>query len=233
MRIGVLTYDCPHLKTEQIVNLLRARGEHVMSLVLLPFKPRPARQTMFQHRPAMDSGCHPGDLARWWSLEVIKVADPIEIPTGFKALIVAGAGLLPAEVVTRTPVVNAHSGLIPAVRGLDSFKWAIRDGMPLGNTLHLVDDGVDLGRHLASVRTPVFPNDSLEDLARRHYDLELALLSDFARHLARPEPEPQDLPPRPPRMRMPMTVESEMIQAFDAYRQKFSMQKAAVPADSV
>lgn len=222
MRIGILTYDCPHLKTEQIVNLLQCRDGYEITLVLLPFNPRPVRQTLFQHRPAMSSGCHPGELGRWWSLDVVRVLDLVEIPTDFDALIVAGAGLLPAEVVTRTPVINAHPGLIPSVRGLDSFKWAIRDGMPLGITLHFVDEGVDLGRHIASVRTPVLPQDNLESLARRHYEMEIALLADFEMHLSEPQPVPQDLVPRPSRMRMPAPIESEMIEAFEAYRRQFS-----------
>ena len=173
MQIGILTYDCPHLKTEQLVNLMLPRGGHEVTLIVQPFTPRPERTVLFRHRPDMSLGRHPVDLARWWSLEVIEVADLARIPTHFDALIVAGAGLLPAEVVTRVPVVNAHPGLIPAVRGLDSFKWAIRDGMPLGVTLHLIDDGIDLGRPLASTYTPVFVDGSLESLARRHYEMEI------------------------------------------------------------
>lgn len=221
MQIGMLTYDCPHLKTEQLVNLMLPRGGDEISLIIQPFKPRPERSVLLRHRPDMSSGCHPLDLARWWSLEVIEVADLAEIPTHFDALIVAGAGLLPAEVVTRVPVINAHPGLIPAVRGLDSFKWAIRDGMPLGVTLHIIDDGVDLGRHLASTHTPVFQHDSLESLARRHYEMEIGLLTDYARYLAAPDPAPQDLPTRPSRKRMSHDEEEKMIGAFDSYLRQF------------
>lgn len=222
MRIGILTYDSPHLKTEQLVNLLRVKSDNDITLVMLPFTPRPARQTLLQHRPAMSSGCHPIELARWWSLNAVKVTDMADFPVDFEAMIVAGARLLPPEVVTRMPIVNAHPGLIPAVRGLDSFKWAIRDAMPLGITLHLIDEGVDLGRHLASVRTPVLQQDSLESLARRHYEMELSLLADFARYLSSPEAVPDGLPTRPARKRMPMAEEQEMIRTFESYRRRFS-----------
>ena len=221
MRIGVLTYDNPHLKTEQLVNLLRTKSDVDITLVMLPFAQRPVRRTLFQHRPVMSSGCNPVDLADWWSLDAIRVSAPADIPTDFDVMIVAGAGLLPPEIVTRMPVVNAHPGLIPAVRGLDSFKWAILDAMPLGVTLHLIDEGVDLGRHLASVRTPILPQDSLESLARRHYELELFLLADFARHLSSPKPAPKGLPTRPARKRMPIVDEQEMLRTFETYRQQF------------
>ena len=41
------------------------------------------------------------------------------------------------------PIVNAHPGIIPLTRGLDSLKWAIYQNVPIGNTLHLIDNEVD------------------------------------------------------------------------------------------
>lgn len=36
-------------------------------------------------------------------------------------------------------IINAHPGYIPVVRGLDSLKWAIVEGLPIGVTTHLLE----------------------------------------------------------------------------------------------
>jgi len=191
-------------------------------LLGLPFQPRPVRPVRFTHRPDMATGAHPAELATALGIAWVPLAGPGAIPDGFDVLLVAGAGLLPAEVVQRVPVVNAHPGLIPAVRGLDSFKWAILDDMPLGNTLHLLDEAVDAGQHLATLRTPVLSSDTIESLARRHYQLEIALLAAFRRYLASPEPPPADLPERPASRRMPAELEERMLAHFPAYKARFA-----------
>lgn len=226
MRIGLITYDTPHLKTEQLLAALWVRGERELTLLGLPFRPRPQRPVRFAHRPEMAEGAHPAELAAHFDLPWMPLPDAAVLPAGFDVLLVAGAGLLPAEVIREVPIVNAHPGLIPAVRGLDSFKWAIHDQMPLGNTLHLIDEAIDAGRHLAAVRTPVLASDTIERLARRHYALELELLANFARHLREPEAAPSDLPVRPSRKRMPVEDEERMLDAFDAYKARFAVARA-------
>jgi phosphoribosylglycinamide formyltransferase 1 len=222
MRIGLITYDTHHLKTEQLLAALWVRGQRDMALLGLPFQPRPQRPVRLAHRPDMADGAHPAELAAHYDLPWIPLAHAAAIPLDFDVMLVAGAGLLPAEVVHHVPIVNAHPGLIPTVRGLDSFKWAILDHMPLGNTLHLIDEAVDAGRHLAAVRTPIFCSDTIERLARRHYELEIELLAEFARFLNEPENPPSDLPERPSRKRMPLDLEERMLTGFDAFKACFA-----------
>jgi len=217
VRLGVITYDAPHLKTEQVVLGLLARG-YRFDLWAIPFQARPARQTLIQHRPAMDDAPHPEALAQHYALAFDRVADSRHLPTGYDVLLIAGAGLLPAEVVTKVRTINCHPGLAPAVRGLDAFKWAIYDGQPLGVTLHQVDVEVDRGMPLALLRTPVFPDDSLERLARRHYQAEIGLLVDFERWSSRPMAPDATLTGRPARLRMPLAIEREVLERFDAYK---------------
>ena len=152
----------------------------------------------------------------------MQVADPCDLPTDCDVLVVGGAGLLPDNVVGTVPIVNAHPRLIPAMRGLDSFKWAILEQMPLGNTLHLVDADVDAGQYLTSVRTPVFLSDTLKALAQRHYNLEIQLLATFPIYYLEPRKPDEDLPVRPPHKRMPREREREMLSAFKIYKDKFA-----------
>lgn len=219
MKLALLTYDTNHLKTEQVALGLSERHQHDLTLIALPYVQRPARAIARPHRPDMSQGTTPDRLAHAIDAPLIKVPSADAIPLeGFDCYLITGAGLLPGQFVEATAgrVVNAHPGIIPLVRGLDAFKWAIHDDMPLGNSLHLIDADADAGDLLAVVQTPIFSDDSYETLARRHYEREIAMMIDFERYLTGPRPQPAT-PIRPARMRMKAETEVEMIANFAGY----------------
>ena len=226
MKIALLTYATRHLKTEQILHGLVGRCAYAdLEVVAQPFLPRPQRDIAFQHRPEMSSGAHPADLCRAYGIPYREI-DSVE--TGMPPcdiLVVAGAGLLPPSVVRSVKVVNAHPGLIPAVRGLDAFKWAIHDDRPLGNTLHLLDESVDGGEIIAWRTTPVFADDSPDSLARRHYAIEIAMMTSFLELLESPMAPPA-LPVRPARKRMPKSTEEAMLAGFSGYVRRHAVMQA-------
>jgi phosphoribosylglycinamide formyltransferase-1 len=223
MRLGVITYDTPHLKTEQVALRLAARAMP-FDLLAIPFTPRKARSPAFQHRPEMADAPHPREVARRLGRSFRRFAAS-ELPTDYDLFLIAGAGILPGEIVSRVRTLNGHPGLIPAVRGLDAFKWSIHDGMELGVTLHYVDAEVDRGTPLARWRTPVFADDTIERLARRHYELEIDIMVEFERYLLRPMAPDPAIAERPSRMRMPADTEQEMLARFPAFRAKFAEAK--------
>ena len=52
MRIGIITYDYKHLKTEQVVNnLIFNEGISEIKIFALPFLNRKKREVLFEHRP--------------------------------------------------------------------------------------------------------------------------------------------------------------------------------------
>lgn len=65
------------------------------------------------------------------------------------AIFVYGTGLVEDHVFGRAPLgaVNAHGGLLPAYRGLDTNLWAALEGRPdeMAVTLHKVDADYDTG----------------------------------------------------------------------------------------
>jgi phosphoribosylglycinamide formyltransferase-1 len=147
------------------------------------------------------------------------------IPDVADCYIVGGAGILKATAIGRKKIINVHPGIIPLARGLDAFKWSILNRVPLGVTLHYIDAEVDAGETIAVVQTPVFRSDSIEMLARRHYELELDLLGNFQFFLASPETAilpPLTYPESEPKMRMSIEVEQKMIGGFDEYKKKFA-----------
>lgn len=224
-KIGIITYHTRHLKTEQVLMSLHEKGYRGLDVIGIPFVYRKPRDVNFQHRPDMTTGAHSKSVAEQLGYNYIAVDSVDSIPLDYDVFVITGAGILPANLVTSVKTVNAHPGLIPTVRGLDSFKWAIHDGMPLGVTLHLADAEVDAGEFLAAWPTPIFPDDTIEQVARRHYEMEIRLMANFLEYLETPMKQDTSLKERPARMRMSAETEAEMLKGFDDYRNKFEKEK--------
>ncbi|WP_299868283.1 formyltransferase family protein [uncultured Hoeflea sp.] len=201
---------------------LHNRGFRNIDLLLMPFKKRPERAVEFKHRPAQFEGPDPRSLAAFNGGKIIQYSEWRDVLDDYEWFLVCGSNLIEADFANSGRILNVHAGLIPSVRGLDSFKWAILNGMPLGNTLHKIDDRADAGEILFHLPTPVFPEDDLHTLARRHYENEIWMLINFDTLLDRREV--LDLPEHEATMRMPIGVEADLIQAFETFKDSHAKQ---------
>jgi phosphoribosylglycinamide formyltransferase-1 len=228
VKIAIITYASPHLKTEQLVhNLLRqnARGADAsfrISLLALPFVQRKEREVLIPHRPAQSEAASTKELATAHRLEY-RECSYNDIPGGYDYYLVGGAGIIPAQAIGKKKIINAHPGIIPAARGLDAFKWSIFNMIPLGVTLHYIDGEIDRGERIAVVQTPIYAGDSLLTLARRHYELEVDMTSNFLGYVRNPVGLSDMFEEQPSRMRMPSEVEHQTIGKFDQYVDAFRM----------
>lgn len=220
--VGIITYDAPHLKTQEVATALAARGLGPLRFFALPFKPRKPRAPLIAHRPDQSAAPETRRIAKELGAEFIACADDSDIAGGCAVYLVTGAGILSAACVAGKRILNAHPGVVPAVRGLDAFKWAIHDDQPLGVTLHVIDAEVDAGEVLAVVPTPVGAGDTVESLAARHYALENDVLIHFDAYLADGTNPYDGIAMRPNRLRMPREAEEEMVGRFPAYVAKWS-----------
>jgi phosphoribosylglycinamide formyltransferase 1 len=234
LRIGLIGYDHAHLMTEQVLHRLLLKNQSgigprlEVKLLALPFTSRPLRKVLFAHRPDQEKSVPTRELAVRHRLDFVPCTYD-SIPDVADLYLIAGAGIFSASAIGQKKIFNAHPGIIPLARGLDAFKWSILAGVPLGVTLHTIDAEIDAGEVLAIVRTPVFPSDSLDTLARRHYELELDVLGEFLTFLeGKAKASLLAYPESPPRMRMPIDIENEMIAKFEEYKRKFS----GVPSDT-
>jgi methionyl-tRNA formyltransferase len=102
-----------------------------------------------------------------------------------KAVFVCSTGMIrkPLLEACACPVVNYHSGVNPAYRGINGGYFALANGEPqhFGVTLHLVDLGVDTGPILATNQIPVADNDNLQTymtlMAAKSQDLVVDVMS--------------------------------------------------------
>lgn len=227
MRLGIITYDTRHLKTEQVALGLNMVGGVELHFFALPFVARAAREILFAHRPDMMTGAPAAEVAKAVGAPFTTIGGVGDIdPAACDLFLIGGAGLLPADWVaaTRGRVINSHPGIIPLVRGLDAFKWAILDMQPIGNSLHFIDEEADAGEVFAQQPTPIFADDTLERFAMRHYDLEIAMMINFQILLDRHARDPVVVDmsqARPARMRMKAEQQATLAEAFERYKTHF------------
>ena len=221
LKIGIITYDHNHLKTEQLIEPLFQVGYHI-AIYALPFYKRPVREVIFSHRPDQNHAEHPAVIADRLGIEYIRCSDDSEIDNSCDYYLIAGAGILSAKCLEKKKIINCHPGLIPFARGLDSFKWAIYDLLPVGNTLHFIDYHVDAGEIIYQKITPVFCSDTIEEFASRHYKLEIQMMLNFESYLQVPHQLSLPYGERAAHRRMPKEIEIEMLENFEKYKHKFA-----------
>lgn len=146
--IAVITYDRAHRKTYDVLIRLALKGYKPI-LLLLPYHKRKSRKPLFPHRPATPPNTpHPYEIAQHFNWQWVRVNDYIDMIDYIRAedrTLIAGCGILPPEVVNAGTIINAHPGYLPMARGLDSLKWSILKGYPIGVTTHIIDEQVDMG----------------------------------------------------------------------------------------
>ena len=217
MRIGIITYDYAHLKTEQLTcRYIQNEKISEINLYALPFIPRAERAVVLPHRPDMTHAVPTESLSELSKVNFQKWDGKEDISELNDIFVIGGAGIIDIAFAKGKPIVNAHPGIIPLTRGLDSFKWAIYNNDPVGNTLHLIDNEVDKGEILQIQYTPVFSSDSLETLARRHYEYEIDMLANVL-EVIDSRVMPSDIE-KPATMRMKAEIEAEMVRKFDNWK---------------
>ncbi len=218
--IGLITYQVPHLKTEQILIPLLHRG-YDLSVYALPFKYRKQRYPIFNHRPDHQASINTRILAEKHGIRYINCESGNDIDNRCDIYLIMGAAILPKEIVSNRFILNSHPGIIPNSRGLDAFKWAILQKRRIGVTLHRIDETVDYGTIYSVQPTPVYKEDKIEYLARRHYENEINILLDFERYLNEPINDFKDIEVQEPTRRMKPEQEQQMLDTFHEYLKQY------------
>ena len=213
MKVGLLTYNLPHHKTQKVLEGLINKGYKKIKLIFVPFKKYKKKRStpLIAHRPKQFKGKSPQFYIKRYNLESGKIGQR-NIFKGLDFVLICGSGLIKKRLLRKVAIINCHSGLIPQTRGLDSFKWAILNSHRVGNTLHHIDSKVDRGKIIYQEVTKLKKSDNIFQFARRHYYNEIKLLIDFKKHLK--HKKILKLKINPPRLRMPKNLEREVLLKF-------------------
>ena len=137
-----------------------------------------------------------------WQPESIKSPESIEKCRELEPdilAVVAFGRMLPPELLnlTRLGPLNVHPSLLPAYRGPAPINWAIINGeTETGVTTMFLDQGMDTGPMLMSVRVPIEPDETagrLHDrLAVIGADLMMETIARLKNGSITPTPQPED-----------------------------------------
>ena len=215
--IHVLTYTTPHRKTYDVLCLLKARGYGEVSVWALPMSYVKKYKPTVPHRPdfvPVDSQAYILNIG--YTYTEIEKYDDIPPTEKHEIFLLCGGGILPEEFSASRTIINSHGGYIPCARGLDSFKWAIYQGLPLGVTTHIIGKEVDAGEVIERRELAVEETDTFHTTAQRAYELEICMLVDAiekngcAHTYIKGESEPF--------RRMPHDLERELYSKFEIYK---------------
>lgn len=102
-------------------------------------------------------------------------------------ILFTGGGLIRRNILELPAigVLNCHSGILPAYRGMDVVEWALLEGLSnhVGLTLHLMDTGVDTGPVLFRRHVPPGYQETLPDLRKRMEKMMPRLMLEAVRGL--------------------------------------------------
>ncbi len=95
--------------------------------------------------------------------------------------------ILPANFVAALSpnLINTHPSLLPAFPGAHAVRDALEAGAKTtGVTIHVVDEGVDTGPHIAQAEVEVLTDDNEHDLHERIKSVERELLVSTVKAIA-------------------------------------------------
>lgn len=224
--IGIITYDKPHRKTQDLIFQMIINGFIDLNLIVIPWVERKNFSPIYKHRPSKCPQVSIDDLSSRIGIGFsrVKVEDLGAHckEKAYEHILIAGAGLLPDSLSKSQKVINAHPGYLPYSKGLDAFKWAILNEHPLGVTTHYISDKPDEGQLIEKRKVPVFFEDSFGALAQRIYETEIEMLVNAVKVLNQSEAPLTDLSDNRynATRRMPHNQEIIMMDRFESLRRK-------------
>jgi len=214
MHLGIITYNKPHLKTQELIFGLASKGYNNIKIILVPYIKRKKRKVLIKHRPSQFTGIDPITIAKKLKFKIVDISKREILNCDY--VLIAGSNLIDKKFIIKNKIINCHSGLIPESRGLDSLKWSIYKKRLIGNTLHFIDKNIDSGKIISHNLTTVNINDNLIDLSTRHYSNEIFMLVNFELFLV--NKKIIRLKKGKPHMRMPYSKELIILNNFNSFR---------------
>ncbi len=178
MQIGVITYDHPHRKTQDLLCKLMLMGHRDIDLIVLPWIERREHRPLYPHRPADAVQITTDQLCNRLGLPIQRgELTRILSENKYGKILIGGAGILPCEVLEYN-IINSHPGYLPKVRGLDALKWAILNDQEIGVTTYIIGEQADTGIMIDRKILPLNYTDTFHSIAQRLYELEIRMLAE-------------------------------------------------------
>lgn len=146
----------PELIIQEVSDLADVeRAKFLTRMAGQPIAPRVVEQVRERIIPVWYVSHHSNDFCG-----ELLAADPPDL------LVLGGTRILRETIldVPRIATVNAHPGLLPALRGSSSVGWALYKDLPQGVTTHFVDTHIDEGDIILRRELSVHRGDTYETI---------------------------------------------------------------------
>lgn len=187
MKVGLISYQVGHLKTKQVADKLIERGYQVVILAF-PFykktKKKPLEVFTWSDRPSqllnkswesLYSKQVQVEYFDSWEGSALDKLNSLDVDVYLHCV----AKILSKKFISDRIILNTHPGLLPNNRGVDALKFSILKKIPIAITLHMINEKIDAGNMLSRVKVPIKKEDTLEEIFRKSYEVEIALFSNF------------------------------------------------------
>ena len=193
LKIGIFAYNWPHLKSQQgLINMCMKGfkpaivfGADPVVLKFYKSKVRITPKEMYLHDTK--------DICKFYNIPYVvlkhnsKECMELIREKNLDVGVILGARILKKYIIDafNIGVINAHPGLLPENRGLDTIKWAIIKNLEQGVTCHFVDHKIDIGREIVKEKINVYNDDTLIDLYLRIQSKEQKMLIESLKIVSR------------------------------------------------
>jgi methionyl-tRNA formyltransferase len=167
----------PELIIQEVSELAEVEREKFLGrMVGQPVAARVAEQVRERVIPVWYVSSHNNDFCG-----ELLAADPPDL------LVLGGTRIIRETIldVPRIATVNAHPGLLPALRGSSSVGWALYKDLAQGATTHFVDTHIDEGDIILRRELPVYCGDTYESINGRIATLAGELMAETLAYFER------------------------------------------------
>lgn len=184
MKICIFGYNFTHKKTYEGIMHLLSRGIRINHVLLMNKVKINSPKSIISIGPKDMNYTNPKLICKNFNIPLniftfnsskcIKFLNKKKFDLG----IILGARILNQNVINqfRIGILNAHPGLIPENRGLDTYQWAVLNTIPQGVTTHLIDRKMDMGKIIEKKKIKIYRDDAFLDLYLRVQSLELEMI---------------------------------------------------------
>jgi methionyl-tRNA formyltransferase len=188
----VFGYNFPHWKTQNGLLNLCCNGFKPDLVILQNKKEIKHNQSKFNIVPKGQYLQEPSDVCKALGLEYIvldhddKTLSDMLYDCEFDVGVILGARILKKHTIEAFSqgIINMHPAILPDNRGLDNIKWAIFKNLPIGVTVHWIDEKIDMGSLILKDTIKLYKNDELKEVVLRNQNLEQELLIKALKHVS-------------------------------------------------
>lgn len=232
-KIMLFIYDFPHKKTQDFIFRLIVEGYQIKYCIAAPWKKLNIKKTSIRTDQKHVGLVHPSLICKKLGIKYLSLGHEDKGVVDFikdnpvDLAIIAGARVLTKEVIEACgeKVLNIHPGLLPDVRGLDTFLWSIYYKKPLGITAHFITPKLDSGLLIYKEKLHLNLDDTPFDVTLRLLEEQTDLLVKALKILEKKEYkdlEDLSLYQTPYNTKMDIDLEKETYKQFNSWLKLFA-----------